>query len=523
MNPVEQRLVDLQSLWQSVRADDSKRFLLWQAPDNAMRLVHCFFEAQRHDATHEAPYVGGDTFIVFDTGFENSIQYSRALKEALAGQYEASRKSFEQQGLVPDWPFEPTEHPDSASGFVEGLNSLGRHHEQALGHVVAVMLPATVSSEPAWTAWLLRALDAGLAQGVCLATLDSLDTPRCNALAESGHLQLHVQAIPMDAWGLAQETFAQEPAVGAAGVFRSLLTSLFGLVDKGSTEQVMTKASDALAFARRQGWADQEVVVRMLAAGTLLKDKRFDEAVNHYRHARISAEAVTAEGHPAGRQLVLQTWFGEASAHLAADDLAQAAHCYALAEPVAQAIPNPILWIEALRMGAFCHAGNNDSDSAMACGLRVLEVGARMQPEARGMTTLPLATFELLRLADAGRIGQVEAVKHRLDAALRQLHEDTERDAAALERHPDAQALLLALEQAYAVKVEDLTHQAAQDADAVATAGEPGFVSLFEQARALLGASWPLGAAPARAGASAIVNPAALQAGAVFKAGAAAS
>ena len=503
MNPVEQRLVALQALWQQYRADETKRCLLWRTPANAVRLVHCFFEAQRHDAP-AAPYICSDTFIVFDAPFENTMQYSRALKEALAGHYGASHESFAQQGLIPDWSFHPAAHADSASSFIEALNSLSRHHASALGTVVAVLLPAAVSSEPAWTAWLLRALDAGLADSVRLLTLDSPDAPRCNALADARHAQCHVQSLPLDTWELAQQTFAQEPAVGAAGVFRSLLTSLFGLVEKGSTEQVMTKANDALAFARRQGWSDQEVVVRMLAAGTLLKDKRFIEAIHHYRHARIAAQAVSTQGHPAGNQLTLQTWFGEASTHVAAGDMARAAHCYAQAEPVAKAIPSLILWIEALRMGTFCHAGNNDRDAAMACGERALEVGARLKPESRSMTTLPLAAYELLRLADAGRTGQIEAIKHHLDAALDQLHEDIEHDAAALEHHADARVLLTALEQTRRNTEEELRTLAAQDADAGATAAGPTFLSLFQRARTLLGPTWPLSAVPPRAAAGAI-------------------
>lgn len=103
LNPVEQRLSELCNEWASFRADGSKRLLIWQAPDNATRMIQCFFETQKH----ETDFTTGDLFIVFDVPFIHSIQYSRDLKEALAGQYEASREELEQQGVTPDWDFAP--------------------------------------------------------------------------------------------------------------------------------------------------------------------------------------------------------------------------------------------------------------------------------------------------------------------------------------------------------------------------------------------------------------------------------
>ena len=86
INPVQRRLAELLQHWQAFVDQPDKRLLLWQVPDNARRVVHGFFEAQRHDAppdaTDAATYVGTDTFIVFDAPFENSIRYARALKAA---------------------------------------------------------------------------------------------------------------------------------------------------------------------------------------------------------------------------------------------------------------------------------------------------------------------------------------------------------------------------------------------------------------------------------------------------------
>ncbi|AKJ29570.1 hypothetical protein [Caldimonas brevitalea] len=487
LNPVERKLVELLQLWESFRAEPGKRLLLWQAPDNGKRLIECFCEVQRH----ASPYASGDTFIVFDAAFEQSIGYSRALKQALAGHYAASHEDLEREGLKADWRFEPEEQPDTASAFVQGLAALATHHP-ALGHLVAVLLPSAVANDEAWAAWVARVLEAaGPAKAVRLLVPDFSQAPRLTALAEAQHPLVQVQQPPLDAWSIAQETFAQEPAVGAPGVFRSLLTALFALAEKGTADQVLLKARDALAFAHKQGWADQEVAVRLVTAGAMLKDQRFDAALNHYQHARTSAEAARAAQHPAGGQLVLQTWFGEAAAHLAAGQPEHAAPCYREAAQLAAALPNPPMLIEALRMASFCHARAGEPEDALALGRQALAVGERLKPEARPMTTLPLLGFELLKLVEPERAAEIEAVKHGLDREQAQHYVNTEERAAALETAGDPVALKQ-LERQHAEQEGLLVQQARQRADEVAADGTPAFMALFVQARTLLGADWPL-------------------------------
>ena len=70
LNPVEQRLVELQGLWQDFLADAGRRLLLWQVPDNARRLLHAFFEAQRHDMPGGAP--AGSRVVTFDKAWRSA-------------------------------------------------------------------------------------------------------------------------------------------------------------------------------------------------------------------------------------------------------------------------------------------------------------------------------------------------------------------------------------------------------------------------------------------------------------------
>jgi hypothetical protein len=491
-NPVERRIADLCQDWAGFRADPSKRLLIWQAPENAERLLQAFFETQKH----ETEYSTGDLFIVFDASFEYSMQYSRELKEALAGQYKASREAFESQGIACDWHYAPAEFADSATGFVQSLGSFGTHHQEQISHCAAVLNPQYVMDNSAFAAWLGRALNAGVPEGMRLVVTESLENPRFNGFKETAPDLVQTRTVQIDTLTLAQQAFAQEDAVGPAAVFRNHLMSVATLIEKGSADQVKAKAADALAFAKKQQWADQQVVVVLLVAGALLKEKRFDEAVTDYQSARQSARQTVEADHPAGQQLVLQTWFGEAGAHLAAGDDAAAGRCYDQAAELAQGISNLILAIEAWRMSAFCRVRASDREGAFTSVRKAFQLGNDIEPEQREMSTLPLAAVDLLRLIEPKRVAKIEKVKIDLEQQAGRLRQAVERRAAELEAGGHAEQYRQA--EAHLARA---TAQAVQQADkqlnALAAGGNQAFRHVFAQARDLLGRQWPLFSAAA--------------------------
>lgn len=494
LNPVEQRLVELRDHWEEFRSDPVKRILVWQVLDNAVRMLQCFFEAQKH----ESEYSTDDLFIVFNAPFENSIQYSRILKEELAGQYEASRADLQQEGVAADWKFDPSDFADSAGGFIQSLRSFGSKHHKIINHLVAVLMPQGVANNDAYISWISRALRAGLPERLRLAVIDSSEHPRLNKLIETNRDLVHLDTPKIDALTVAQETFAQETTSGPGGVFRNHLMSLVTLVEKGSINQVKAKAADAFAFARKQKWADQEVVIRMLFAGALLKEKRFEEAVKVYQGARRSASQAVKSNHPAAQQLILQTWFGEAGAHFAAGDLYHATDSYAQAAAVAGQIPNPILEIEAYRMSAFCHGRSGQRDAALERGAKVFECARRLKPEARTLTTAPLAAIDLLRVVDAGRVQSMEDIKHRYETHIKQSNEELEQRAVELESTGTAYQQEK-IEEKFASETAQAKREASAALISSAEAGEEKFREIFWQARQLLGEHWPfstLAAAP---------------------------
>lgn len=483
LNPVEQRLLYLCELWTQFTAQDDKRLLVWQVQENAVRIVHCFFEVQKH----QTDYTTGDMFMVFDAPFEHALQYSKALKSALREQYDASREDLKKEGLEDDWPFQPAHTADTAEGVLEALRSFGSKYHRAIGRLVAVFTPAAIADEERFGKWLGQAVQHPLPERLRLVTLDSLENPRLKALTAEDHPAVCLQQPAIDAMVVAQETFAQEKTTGPAGVFRNLMMGVVTLLEKGNADAVTAKAKDAVAFARKQQWLDQEVVLRIMVAGALLKESRHPEAVNVYHGARETAEAARAAEHPAGTKLVLQTWFGEAGAHLAANEPTKAAACYEAAAELAIDSKDVVLAVEAYRMAGFCLGKAGEREPAIARLHASLDLGRHLKPEARGMTTLPIAAMDLLRLHDGERVAGMQQVRARLDERIKKAGDKLDErvqgagpaESPALEQEHENQ-----VEQAYA-------HADAELAELIAAAPQP-FAAAFRRGRELLGEDWPL-------------------------------
>jgi hypothetical protein len=450
---------------------------------------------------HEGEYVTRDLFIVFDAAFENSVQYSRALKSALSGQHATSRGDLERDGFSA-WEADMQAFPDSAHGFMQALRSFGGAYHAAIGHLVCVFVPSDVSNAAHFAGWLTRAVAAGLPERLRLLALDSLEAPRLADLRTGEPDLTRFETLELDATAVAAETFAQERTVGPAGPFRNMLMGLFTLIEKGTSDQVQGRATEALAYARQQGWKDQQIVVTMLVAAARQKEQRFDDAITAYRNARAMAVMIEQDGHPAATAMTVQAWFGEAGAQLAAGRLREAAVAYDTAALAAQAAPNLVLAIEACRMAAFCHARLGEREEALARGSQALATGERLRAEVRGMTTLPCAATDLLRVLDEPAMQALDDVRARAGERTDRLVDAFEQQAARHERRADADATRSA-EMALAGERHRVAREAEQELQTLIAAADPRFQQAFARARRVLGTWWPLGAAATSVGTAA--------------------
>ena len=145
-------------------------------------------------------------------------------------------------------------------------------------------------------------------------------------------------------------------------------------------------------------------------------------------------------------------------------------------------------------MGAFCHARLGEREPAIERGGEALKMGQRLRREARGMTTLPLAASDLLRVLDEDSAQAIEAIRARSTEQTQQLNEALEQRATLLERTADRDPAREAQE-TFAGGRADLAQQAERELRTVVADAEKAFQQVFAQARRLLGDSWPLGEA----------------------------
>ena len=485
LNPVERRMALLCDNWIGFRDQPQARLLLWQVPDNALRLVECFAEVQKLDL----PYASGDLFIVFKLPYVHGLQFARGIKQALRGQFDASLDELRGQGLDTDWSFDPAATPDTPAGVAQALRSFGAKYHRALRHLAVVLLPTSLADVPAYTAWLQGLLDTGLPERLRLLLADPLENPVLGALADGRDARVTVQRPAIDGLATAQDTFAQEGGSSPAAIYRNLMMGAVALAEKGSADQVMRKAGDALAFARQQKWPDQEVALRILVAGALLKEGRHGEALTVYAAARAAADDTVKAGHPAGQKLVLQCCFGQAGVHLAAGDLPAAALAYDEAALVAQRDKDAILSIEAFRMAGFCLARAGENTPALERLACASEIGISLKPEARAMTTLPVALVDMLRIIDPARVDRMQQAKRALQQALDQVRQRCETRGAQLA----AAAAPQAFETVEAERLQDggkALDAARQQLLAMAVGAAEPFVRVMARGRQLLGDDW---------------------------------
>lgn len=485
LNPVERRLVYLCGQWIDFRQDPSRRLLVWRAPESALRLIECFFEAQKH----EGPYSSGDLFVVFRCPFEYSIQYSRALKEALLGSLEASREELRLEGLDAQWTFDPASTEDSPAGVLEVFHAFATHYQASLQKLAVVFLPSIVAQPEHMEQWVRRWLEAGpseMLRGMVLVTAPGTVPP-----VLSTHPLVQVQNLALDPLAAAQETFAREATNQPDSIYRTMLMSLVALCEKGTANQVKTRSADVLNFAQKRGWTDQQVAVHVIVAGAFMKESRYAEAIQSYQRARQAADIAMAAGHPAGPKLVLQTWFGQAGAEFAAGNGVGARSSYDQAGAVAQKAGDLPLCIEALRMAARCSSQLKDVVGAKQRAQAGLEVGTGMKPEERALTTLPVLLVDLLRLLDRDRVLLMQQVKRTLHAdvlAARNVADLCGQNRAAGTRPPDPAAV----EQTFQKAVDEAFERATEALEAHVAQAADDFQALCSQGSALFESGWML-------------------------------
>ncbi len=483
--PMLRGIQRLSDAWLAAAADPSRRLLVWRLPANASRLLAAFFEMQRHDQGRDTP----DYFLRVDTPYELGFRYSRQIKQTLLERYLGSQDELRGQGITLGWRGPHAEHPDSAAGVVQVLDSFAEHHGSHLRLLAAVLEPERMVLGDGFERWVDAALAASPGDRLRLVLVDTEEDPRWQPLLER-HASVAARiAAPVDMFAIARDTASQSGGTGPEVLYRQLLADLMLLLERGSPQQVVGRAERALGLAQRHGWQEQASVVQMMVAGAWLKAGDHGQAITAYRQARSAADAARSAGNAAAPELVMQSWFGEAGCWLTAKNPERAAQTYLQASTSAASIPHPMFQLEGQRMAGYCLLQHGKREEARTQLLEAIRIAKPLSAQDRKATTLPQALWDLLQLQDLRRAEKIQLTAPAYLDQTAALHAQAEEAAAKLGPAPTRTQLDVIDAQLHA-GLEQTFHRTQQERERLVQGGDEFFRKIVAVGREFLDPHW---------------------------------
>lgn len=484
-NPMLRGMSALRDAWLAASGAAERRLLVWRLPANASRLLAAFFEMQRHDAGRDTP----DYFLRIDAAYELGFRYSRQIKSDLLERYLASQDELREQHVPLGWRGPHEEHPDSARGVVEVLESFVAHHHEQMRLLAVVLEPERCVPGEGFERWVESALAAAPGPRLRLVLIDSEEHPRWQGLLDRLGEEAGLITADVDMFSIARDTAAQSGGRGSEVLYRQLLADMMLLIERGSPAQLAARAERAQGLALRQGWQEQQSVVQMMLAGSWLKHGDHGQAINAYRQARSMAEGASASGNAAAPQLVMQSWFGEAGCWLAAGQPERAAETYLQASASAASIPHPMFTLEGQRMAGWCQLQAGQREAARTQLLEAVRTAKPLSPSDRKATTLPQALWDLMLLKDARRCEKLQEVSGNYLQASTQVLEKADAQARALGPQP-ARAALDVIDMQLDAALEHSFHRAQQERERLIQGGDEFFRKVVAVGREFLDPGW---------------------------------
>jgi hypothetical protein len=267
------------------------------------------------------------------------------------------------------------------------------------------------------------------------------------------------------------------------------MADIMSLMTRGSAEQVAARADKGLKIVQREQWLDQEVVLRMMMAGAWVKDADFEHAVVSYREARDCAIRAEEQKMPGAAQLVMQTWFGEGGAWLAAGEMKEAARAYKAGAEQARCVPDPMFVVEGLRMTGFCLARARQADAAEEHYILAIREAAEIPSAQRATTTLPVVLQDLMRFYDARRVKALEASAQDYETGIADILGKAERQASRFGAYPSASEIAR-IEATMDQRLEENFIACQKKRERLIAGGDSHFRNVIDAGRELLHSRW---------------------------------
>lgn len=414
-NAVEKRLDIIVSRWQDFRADEEPRLLRWLGDADDASLLNVFLEVE-DDESGSLP----DLFIRIEEPFARPDKYGFQVIDLLKKKYGEILPHADEIGIQADWKCPvPAPGDTDVKALADACVSFRTHHKELMETLVLVLFPAQVSDVREWQKWLFNLVRLpGLPSEVRLMVLDDLKKPRLEPLCQAEPKRIQTKPLELDLPGAMNETAAAADDGSAGARFRKHFVGLSTAGAKGDLAGADAQAKQALAIADQEQWPQMKVVVHMSLGAALVGATRYDDAIKNYGEAEKTAAESQGKGDPAGGKLRVQAKLSIGSAHIAAGRFPQAGKVYEECAPLAEAITEPRLELESLRMAAYCREVGKDWEGAWKLNYLAFKAGEKMTPEDRESSTLPYVGQALTRVNNKLNKTDGAALKKHLDKTL---------------------------------------------------------------------------------------------------------
>jgi hypothetical protein len=390
-NPILARLEQAHDTWTAFARDPDARLLIWTADDNEYALLDAFVAQECAAEAATTP----DLFVHLQTPFEGA-RHGCALARELIDQYdELARAGVE----GPLWrPPATRASDDDVETLITVLTSFRGHHVPTCGPKLALWLdPRSISAHDAYTLWLQRA--ALRSDGALRWMIVAEDgSPEC-ALAKVHPREVSVRACDFDLPG-ALVQLANDGSAEPGARFRGLQAQLAQQLAAGDLRAARELATGASALALAQGWPLLAASTQMMFAAS---STAAHEALAAYAEAdRLAALHEELPSQPAAlaRRVRLQLRFGQGAVLLRERVFKLASDIYEQAAQLAEALAEPALAIDALRLASLCHDQVGQTRQAWTLGERALKLACGLDAAALAHSSTPSLAQQMLAFCE---------------------------------------------------------------------------------------------------------------------------
>jgi tetratricopeptide (TPR) repeat protein len=391
-NSVERRFLQAHEDWMRFAGKKEARLLYWQADDDDQQMVDLYLQMRQE----------ADCAVIRFMHPFTDAPYLAQAAQALIAYYQERQAASLQQGIVADWSPPALSGRSDARDLFSVASSLMRHHPDIFPGLVFILQPAQIAHAQQFEKTLEQLLEDPFwttpeGERIRVIVPQKPHLPPLNPLQQRHPKRMSTLFGRYQMRQLPGEVVAESGERGPSGEFRRLFVMLGDTLRNDDFARLVTIKQEMLAITHAQQWFDQATVVFLTTGVAYLKVGKTKQALEEYQQAVRMAGQAERAGHPAGRKLVVNALFGEASVWLSKKAWLEAAACYRLAGEQAQAGGDGILAVEGWRMQAWCLDKAGQYPEALDAAMTGLDAGMLIEPEIRAHCGLNLLADWLIR------------------------------------------------------------------------------------------------------------------------------